>query len=269
MNAPMAEGAFSRSEQNVRANLLLRLVLWSRHWLPRYEPEDYARAAERMADILREGLAAPGVDWRPHEAPVFSLKGSGPVEVSREAFLRAATQLVNEQGYHGASVSAIAARLNVTKGSFYHHNDTKADLVGECFERSFDVIRRAQRGAMEAGGTGWDQMTATVQTLVRYQLSDEGPLLRTTALAAMPETLRPQAGRALDRLTERFAGMIVDGVADGSIRPVDPSIAAEMVNEMISSAAARFVASERLALAASDGWDVIARPLLMGMWKPA
>jgi AcrR family transcriptional regulator len=269
MNAPLAEAAFSRTEQNVRANLLLRLVLWSRHWLHRYEPEDYARAGERMADILLEGLAAPGTVWRPHEGPPVSLATSSAAEVSREAFLRAATQLVNEQGYHGASVSAIAARLNVTKGSFYHHNDTKADLVGECFERSFEVIRRAQRGAMEAGGSGWDQMTHTVQALVRYQLSDQGPLLRTTALAAMPESLRPGAERSLDRLTERFAGMIVDGVADGSIRPVDPSIAAELVNEMISSAAARFVASERQTLAANDGWDVIARPLLMGMWRPA
>lgn len=271
MSEPLAAGVFSRPEQNVRAHLLLRLVLWSRHWLHRYEPEDYARAADRMADILLEGVAAPGTPWRPEEVPAISLQGSGPAEVSREAFLRAATQLVNEQGYHGASVSAIAARLNVTKGSFYHHNDTKADLVGECFERSFEVIRRAQRAAMDAGGSGWDQLTATVQALVRYQLSDEGPLLRTTALAAMPEAARPGADRALNRLTERFAGMIVDGIADGSIRPIDPSIAAELVNETISTAASRFVASEgpRLAPAPAEAWTSIARPVLMGMWRPA
>lgn len=272
MSAPLAEGGFSRTEQNVRANLLLRLVLWSRHWLYRYEPEDYARVADRMADILLEGLAAPGAAWRPNPVAEIGLQASNPTEISREAFLRAATQLVNEQGYHGASVSAIAARLNVTKGSFYHHNDTKADLVGECFERSFEVIRRAQRAAMDGGGTGWDQLSATVQALVRYQLSDDGPLLRTTALAAMPEAARPGADRALNRLTERFAGMIVDGIADGSIRPVDPHIAAELVNEMISSAAGRFVASERGKLAPpdhpADAWTSFARPVLMGMWAP-
>jgi AcrR family transcriptional regulator len=271
MTAPLSEGVFSRPEQNVRANLLLRLVLWSRHWLHRYEPEDYPRVAERMADIVLNGIAAAATAWAPRAPQEIGLAPSGPMEVSREAFLRAATQLVNEQGYHGASVSAIAARLNVTKGSFYHHNETKADLVGECFERTFEVIRRAQRAALDAGGSGWDQMLATVQSLVRYQLSDQGPLLRTSALAAMPETLRPQAGRALDRLTERFAGMIVDGIADGSIRPVDPSIAAELVNEMISVSAGRFVASERPKLAPpdhpDDAWASFSRPVLMGMWK--
>jgi AcrR family transcriptional regulator len=273
MSEPLAEGVFSRAEQNIRANLLLRLVLWSRHWLHRYEPDDYGRAADRMADVLLEGLAAPGAIWRPAEVATARLESSSPAEVSREAFLRAATRLVNEQGYHGASVTAIAARLNVTKGSFYHHNDTKADLVGECFERSFEVVRRAQRAALDAGGSGWDRLAATVQALVRYQLSPEGPLLRSTALAAIPESMRPGAERAMDRLTERFAGMIVDGIADGSIRPVDPSIAAELVNEMISSAASRYVASELPKLAPadhpSDAWAAVAQPLLIGMWRSA
>ena len=271
MCEPMAEGALGRAEQNIRANLLLRLVLWSRHWLHRYEPEDYARAADRMADVLQDGLAAPGAAWSVRAAPQIALERSSPAEVSREAFLRAATQLVNEQGYHGASVVAIAARLNVTKGSFYHHNETKADLVAECFERSFEVIRRAQRAAVEAGGSGWDQLSGAVEALVRYQLSEDGPLLRSTALAAMPEALRPGADRALNRLSERFAGMIVDGIADGSIRPVDPSVAAELVNEMISAAASRFVALELPKLAGEgrqeDAWIEVARPVLTGMWR--
>ncbi len=265
--APIAEAGFDRAQQNVRANLLLRLVLWSRHWLHRYEPEDYPRASERMTDIMLNGLAAPGVGWSPRALPPLGLQTVDPAEVSRDAFLRAATQLVNEQGYHGASVSQIAARLNVTKGSFYHHNETKADLVGECFERSFDVIRRAQRAAIDAGGSGWDQITASVQALVRYQLSDQGPLLRPSAFAALPETLRPHAERSLDRLTERFAGMVVDGVADGSIRPVDPSIAAELVNETISAASSRFAATETKRVGPDDGWAALARPVLMGMWK--
>jgi AcrR family transcriptional regulator len=266
--APIADAHFDRAQQSLRANLLLRLVLWARHWLHRYEPEDYPRAAERMSDILLNGLAAKGSEWRPRELPIPASDAASPAEVSRDAFLRAATQLVNEQGYHGASVAQIAARLNVTKGSFYHHNETKADLVGECFERSFEVIRRAQRAAIEQGGVGWDEITATVQALVRYQLSDQGPLLRPSAFAALPEALRPHAERSLDRLTERFAGMIVDGVADGSIRPVDPSIAAELVNEMISAASSRFAAIVRQSLGADDSWATLARPLLMGMWKP-
>ena len=66
-----AEGdeVFTRPEQNARAHLLLHLILWSRHWVGRYEPEDYPRAAERMTDILLNGLGAPGPKWAPPPCP--------------------------------------------------------------------------------------------------------------------------------------------------------------------------------------------------------
>ena len=44
-----------------------------------------------------------------------------------DAFLRAATSLVNEQGaYFGASVNRISARLNLIKGAIYHHQTVSA-----------------------------------------------------------------------------------------------------------------------------------------------
>ena len=55
------------------------------------------------------------------------LNAASPAEdkrLNQEAFLRAATQLINAHGYSGASVERISAELNVTKGAFYHHNKT-------------------------------------------------------------------------------------------------------------------------------------------------
>eukprot|EP01036_Dinobryon_divergens_P048208 gene48208-64682_t len=74
-----------------------------------------------------------------------------------EAFLRAATFLVNEQGYRGASVDKISARLKVTKGSFYHHHDTKQDLIAACFARSLAVQRQAFQLAVASAGSGWER----------------------------------------------------------------------------------------------------------------
>jgi AcrR family transcriptional regulator len=261
------EPVLGRREQNARAHLLLHLTLWSRHWLPRFEAEDYRDAADRMADILIGGLAGQGTVWAPPALPDLRPRAGNPAEVSREAFLRAATRLVNEQGYHGASVERISARLNVTKGSFYHHNETKADLVSDCFERSFQVIRKAQQAAQAVGATGWDRLTGSSAALAQYQLSDHGPLLRYTALAAMPEGVRPQAVATLDRLSERFAAMTVDGMTDGTIRPVHPSIAAQLVAGMISAAAdlTRWVPDA----APSDAADLFARPLFEGLLRPS
>ncbi|MGZ8407164.1 MAG: TetR/AcrR family transcriptional regulator [Caulobacteraceae bacterium] len=254
---------YSRREQNARAHLTLQMAVWAPHWLRRYDVPDYLRVAERKADLMTRGLMVAGATFPPPLPPI----DTGVAEdEAREAFLRAATALINEQGYHGASVEAISARLNVTKGSFYHHNETKDDLVAQCFERSFAIVREAQNMAEAEGGSGWDRIWRAADALVRYQLSDHGPLLRYTALAAMPEGLRDQAMKTMNRLTERFAGMIADGVADRSIRPVDPAVAAQLVDGMINAGADlwRWVADAT----PDEASEIFAKPLFTGLLRP-
>ena len=254
----------SRLAQNARAHLVFSAFLWAKEWLTRFEPEDFPRAADRLVDVLLAGLAGPGADWE-----VIARAPPPPhpsTEVSREAFLRAATELVNEHGYRGASVDRISARLSVTKGSFYHHNENKDDLVAQCFDRTFEVIRAAHRDAPPASGTGWVRLSTVTAALVRHQLSAHGPLLRYSALSAMPEAMRPKLLRDYDRLSQRTAGIIVDGIADGSIRPVDPTIAAQLVTGMINAAAElRHWAHD----ATEDNVvELFVRPCLVGVFKP-
>jgi AcrR family transcriptional regulator len=109
----LVEGASGdRAAANARTHYLLQQLVWARYWLARYDPEDYPRAAERMADILLNGLDAGAQAWSPPPLPLAE-REAGETD-AREVFLRAATQLINEQGYRGASVVRIAARLDVT-----------------------------------------------------------------------------------------------------------------------------------------------------------
>ncbi len=108
--------------------------------------------------------------------------------------MRAATILINQQGYRGASVEKISGLLKVTKGSFYHHNDNKDDLVANCFSRSFAQIRAVQDAADAKGGSGWDRICTASATLVRSQLGPGGPLLRVTASAPCRRPCAPRRG---------------------------------------------------------------------------
>ena len=263
---PEGGSPFLRSDENARTHLFLAQALWAPARLDRYEPEDYVMAADRMADILLNGLAIDGSIWRPQGLADLEPEFLDPAEVSREAFLRAATELINDHGYPGASVDKISARLNVTKGSFYHHNDNKDDLVVDCFIRSFDAIRRTQKAAMTPGASGWDQLTAAADALVRRQFGPHGPLLHAVALSAVPAPMREKLRATLHRLTERFAVMIVEGMADRTIRPVDPAIAAQLVGAMINGAAElrRWVGGADATLAS----DRYARPLFNGLLNP-
>lgn len=258
--------AFTRSEQNARAHLVLSAVIRFKGWIDRYEPEDYPRAAARLADVMIGGLAGAGRVWAPVPLDLSLAKGEAASQVSREAFLRAATELVNESGYRGASVDRISARLKVTKGSFYHHNETKDELVAECFARSFETVRRAHRAALATEGDGWTRLSSMVASLTRLQLSPEGPLLRLSALSATVEARRPGLLAELARLTEKTTGLIADGIVDGSIRAVDATVAGQLVAGAINAAAeiARWAPAATMDTAS----DLFARPLARGVFAP-
>jgi AcrR family transcriptional regulator len=217
-----------------------------------------------MFDILADGLAAPGTTWAPQIIPMAELAPRGQ-ELGRDIFLLAATRLINRCGYRGASVDKISAELNVTKGSFYHHNEAKDDLVVACFDRTFEVMTRVQRIAMGLSGSQWTRLSSAAAALAEYQLSELGPLLRTSALAALPEPIRLEMVKHSDRVSDRFASMISDGIAEGSLRPVDPFIAAQMLNATVNAGAELGFWVPGVSQKAAPA--VFARPLLTGLFS--
>jgi len=162
-------------------------------------------------------------------------------------------------------VEKISARLHVTKGSFYHHNDNKDDLVADCFARTFAVVRQVQQAADELDGSGWDSVCAACSELIRYQLSEQGPLLRNSAFTALPEGLRGDTKRVMERLANRFGNFLVDGMMDGSLRPHDPSIAAHLIDSMINAA----VELERWipGVTIDNAAELYAKPFFVGIFS--
>jgi hypothetical protein len=59
--------------------------------------------------------------------------------------------------------------------------------------------------------------------------------------------------------------MISDGIAEGSIRPVDPLVAAHMLSSMLNAAASLGVWSP--GIAAEEAAAQFARPLLLGVFS--
>lgn len=225
---------WSRPQLNARTHLLLSEVFWAAAWLRRRDAEDYPGVAPRMIGMVCDGLAGEKAAWAPIALPCLMAERS---DHPAEMFLRAATELMNEEGYVGASVEKISARLNVTKGAFYHHHTTKDDLVLACFERTFQAMRLAIRQAEAVAASGYQALISVACALVEFQMSGNSPLLRTTALSSAPEAMQPQLLDQFDRISYRFASMISDGIADGSIRPVEANVAAQMISGMINAAA--------------------------------
>ena len=215
-----------------RAHVLLENTFWLPIWIQRYDLDQYDRVEARLMDVFAHGIAGKAAKW----SPTLLDLSHDEAEPGREAFLLAATRLINELGYRGASVQKIASELNVTKGSFYHHLDAKDDLVIACYQRSFDTIADAQSRGEAEGGSYWHKLSSTVATLLDVQFAERGPLLRTTALSGLPVGVRNAMVDRSNGIARRYAGMMMDGIGEGSIRAVDALIAAQALMALQNAA---------------------------------
>lgn len=228
-------GAAGRDLNWARTHVLLDTLHWCRVWLNKYSVGDYDRVHDRMMEIYRWGYAPDGASWTPARLSVPSSDTDND-EINRETYLRAATIMMNERGYRGASVERIAGALNLSKGSFYHHLDGKDGLVTDCFDRSYTRISLTQRAAMALEGSWFDRLSAATAALTDVQFEATFPLLRVTALSALPRELRQPILDRSDRISQRFAGMMIDGITEGSIRAIDPLIASQCLIASLNSA---------------------------------
>lgn len=258
------ETGLNRRALNARTHLLLTAAVWTRNWIESYDLYDYRRVCGTIADILIHGLGTAGSQWPiatadPLKTPLDAAKG----EISNDLFLQAATRLVNEQGYVGASVDKISAELKVTKGAFYHHIENKDELITACFKRTLDIVRELQLIAAERNTSGWSQLCDCAQLFVRYHLSPSGPLIRFTSWVSLPEPLRSDMQAEIRRATQRFTSFFVDGMVDGSLRILDQSVASHLLNGCLNASAElqNWVAN----VDPDEGADIYIKPLFMGI----
>ncbi|WP_293903067.1 TetR/AcrR family transcriptional regulator [Phenylobacterium sp.] len=255
-----------RLHRNARAHMLLSQVFWIPAWRRQVEAADYPRTAQRVVAILAHGLIGPASGWPTARPLCLAPEGGVSATSSSELFLRAATGLINDEGYHGASVERISSKLNVSKGAFYHHNETKDELVVACFQRTFDIMWRAIHAAERAGGSGLEVLVSTVCALIEHQTGGSAPLLRTSALTTVPLSIRTGLIERFDRISYRFASILCDGIADGSVAAVDVNVASQMITAAINAAAELHYFTPGLEPATVV--DHYVRPLFEGLVSP-
>jgi len=261
-----ATAGLNATEFNARAHLTLSAFNAFRSWANRYEPDDYPSRVEHLVDVLLHGVGTVGSTGRAVDLDMGLPEQ--PAGDTPSDFLRVAAHLINEQGFRGVSIEQIAARLNLTKGSFYHHLDTKHDLIVACFKHSFEVLREALRQAADAQGCGAQRLQAMASALMRHQMSEAGPLLRWSAVSAVTDPVeRDAVTRAIRRLQERMGGLLIEGMQDGSIRVLDQSVTAQYLLQSINAAVELHRWVRHVDLSTVDALYV--HPVLQGVLSPS
>ena len=157
--------------------------------------------------------------------------GAGTFEI-----LETAAQCFMEQGFAATSIDVVARRLGATKGRIYHYYSSKTDLFFDVHREGMNRLFSAVEPAMAMPGRGIDRLAAMLTAHARAMMANAAfvaVVVQGVHMHRLAATTPGQRGTLDDlmdlrrRFERLFRDVIAEGVADGSIRPLDVSIAAK------------------------------------------
>jgi AcrR family transcriptional regulator len=147
-------------------------------------------------------------------------------ETKRDAVLQTAAQLFLEKSYTRTSMNDLAERLNITKPALYHYFHNKEEVLLECYRLGTGMIEEILNGIAAHCGTGLEKVEAFIYSYANVMTVNFGRcVMRLDEGDLSSEAFAEVRGykRKIDRRVRTF---IQEGIADGSIAPCDPKIAA-------------------------------------------
>jgi len=258
--------AIGRGRSRGRAQLALTHLFWAVVWSRQIDPGDYRRCAERLFDLVADGLGAVAIpDAQAVDAVIQEALREDPL-AERWAFYQAATRVINQAGYRGASVDRIGAAVKATKGAVYHHHASKDEVMRACSDRSFALMWAVMRTAHAEGEPAGERLAAVVCALSAFQTSAHGPFLRAIVLGALPAHLGDAFVLQWRRVTQHLAGLVSDAIAERGARPIDPFLAAQVIAAGVNAAdELQGLAPD---LSAQEAAMFSARATLLGLFSP-
>lgn len=151
-------------------------------------------------------------------------------EETRARILEAAVKRFAAAGYEAASVDEICSEAGVSKGAFYHHFPSKQSI--------FLALMNDWLGLIDVGMEGF-RKGSVPETLV--EMTNMLPGVFAAAEDRLPMFLEfwLQASRdekvwkaiiaPYHHYQEHFKKLVEEGIAEGSLKAVDPQVAAQVV----------------------------------------
>jgi AcrR family transcriptional regulator len=153
-------------------------------------------------------------------------------EETRLRILQAAEACFAQNGYDATSVAEICKHAGLSKGAFYHHFSSKQALFIELLNRwleNLDMQFESARTEAKDVPEGLFRMAEMTGSIFQ-EASGQFPILFEFWVQAVRD---PQIWKAAiapyHRYRAFFSQMIEAGISEGSLRPVDPDLTAQVL----------------------------------------
>jgi AcrR family transcriptional regulator len=143
-------------------------------------------------------------------------------EITRTQIMNAAMDHFCRSGYDAASVSEICKTAGVSKGAFYHHFPSKKALFLALTERWLQELDAQMRSFQTLGKSVPQSMLDMADMIgsIFNVASGQLPMFMEFLIqASRDEVIWDAAIAPFQAYQDRFAGMIREGIAEGSIHP--------------------------------------------------
>lgn len=236
-------GEFRQVRTTTSTRALIGALDWSFYWLEPVPNDEIPALAEAAASIILSGVAAAPYSYK--QIPEQKLQ-SPPVQpgfdrdaqnrLKQEAFYKAGTRFFNRKGFSGTSLDEIAEFLNVSKGAFYYHINSKDELLYRCYDYSLDQIEAVYSPIVERDDQGLNKVVSTCHQLFGLQLSEAGPLVRYNTITALAEEHRKPILRRTNNTNRMMRHFLEQGIEDQTIRPINTLVAENLITGALNAA---------------------------------
>ncbi|QDQ96051.1 TetR/AcrR family transcriptional regulator [Tomitella fengzijianii] len=134
--------------------------------------------------------------------------------------LRAARELFARNGYHATSIRAVADAAGLSVPGLYHHHKSKqailSALVGSAMDR---MLAHSRAADADSDGSALGRFDNVMECLLRFHMQRrDDAFVASTEMRSMDDTVLRRHVAQRDEQQRMIAGIIEQGVADGTFR---------------------------------------------------
>ena len=150
----------------------------------------------------------------------------------REAILRAAIEIINARGFAAATMTDIAAALDLKDAALYYYFPNKQALAYAGHQRSLERFEALLLRVDADGGTGLCKLRRFLRALLDDAV-DNGPQLYFGDNSYLDPDQRLAIETWAARLSKRLERFLEEGMADGSLAPCEPELVVQLILGML------------------------------------